>query len=65
MAKPQNHYFQVEMKVEQLAQKTALVKLPVWAPGSYLVREFSKNLNQVKVYSLTGSPLKVTKKTKN
>lgn len=65
MAKPQNHYFQVEMKVEQFSQKTALVKLPVWAPGSYLVREFSKNLNQVKAYSLTGSPLKVTKKTKN
>jgi len=65
MAKPQNHYFQVEMRVEQLSQKKALVKLPVWAPGSYLVREFSKNLNQVKAYSLTGTPLKVTKKTKN
>jgi predicted metalloprotease with PDZ domain len=65
MAKPQNHYFQVEMRVDQFTQKTATVKLPVWAPGSYLVREFSKNINQVKAYSLTGTPLLVTKKTKN
>ena len=65
MPRPQNHYFQVEMQVEQLKQKTALVKLPVWAPGSYLVREFSRHLNQVKAYSLQGAALPVTKKTKN
>ena len=65
MPRPQNHYFQVEMQVEQLKQKTALVKLPVWAPGSYLVREFSRHLNQVKAYSLQGAVLPVTKKTKN
>lgn len=65
MPKPQNHYFQVEMKVADFRQNKALVKLPVWAPGSYLVREFSKNLNQVKAFSLSGAPLKVTKKTKN
>jgi len=34
MPRPQNHYFQVEMQVEQVKQKTATVKLPVWAPGS-------------------------------
>ena len=65
MPRPQNHYFQVEMQVEQVKQKTATVKLPVWAPGSYLVREFSRHLNQVKAYSLQGAVLPVTKKTKN
>lgn len=65
MPRPQNHYFQVEMQVEQLKQKTATVKLPVWAPGSYLVREFSRHLNQVKAYSLQGAALQVIKKTKN
>ena len=65
MPRPQNHYFQVEMQVEQLKQKTATVKLPVWAPGSYLVREFSRHLNQVKAYSLQGAALPVIKKTKN
>lgn len=65
MPRPQNHYFQVEMQVEQLKQKTATVKLPVWAPGSYLVREFSRHLNQVKAYSLQGAALPIIKKTKN
>lgn len=65
MPRPQNHYFQVEMQVEQVKQKTATVKLPVWAPGSYLVREFSRHLNQVKAYSLQGAVLPITKKTKN
>jgi len=65
MPRPQNHYFQVEMQVEQVKQKTATVKLPVWAPGSYLVREFSRHLNQVKAYSLQGALLPIAKKTKN
>ena len=65
MPRPQNHYFQVEMQVEQLKLKTATVKLPVWAPGSYLVREFSRHLNQVKAYSLQGAALPIIKKTKN
>jgi predicted metalloprotease with PDZ domain len=65
MPRPQNHYFQVEMQVEQVKQKTTTVKLPVWAPGSYLVREFSRHLNQVKAYSLQGAALPVIKKTKN
>jgi predicted metalloprotease with PDZ domain len=65
MPRPQNHYFQVEMQVEQVKQKSATVKLPVWAPGSYLVREFSRHLNQVKAYSLQGAVLPITKKTKN
>ena len=65
MPRPQNHYFQVEMQVTQIKQKTATVKLPVWAPGSYLVREFSRHLNQVKAYSLQGAALPVIKKTKN
>ena len=65
MPRPQNHYFQVEMQVTQIKQKTATVKLPVWAPGSYLVREFSRHLNQVKAYSLQGTALPVIKKTKN
>ncbi|MFZ9582615.1 MAG: hypothetical protein ACO28O_06540, partial [Crocinitomicaceae bacterium] len=48
MPRPQNHYFQVAMKVSGLKQKKALFKLPFWAPGSYMVREFSKNINLVK-----------------
>ena len=65
MPRPQNHYFQVAMKVTGLKQKKALFKLPVWAPGSYMVREFSKNINLVKASTEAGTELRVIKTAKN
>jgi predicted metalloprotease with PDZ domain len=40
----QAHYADVEMTVSGLKQPGLDVKMPVWAPGSYLVREFAKNI---------------------
>src|ERR1700712_4908740 len=40
----QAHYADIEMNVSGLAQKSLDLKMPVWTPGSYLVREFGKNL---------------------
>lgn len=66
MPKPQNHYFEVEMLIDGNAEKELDVKMPVWAPGSYLVREFAKNVNIVRaVDASTGTILSVDKKTKN
>ena len=65
MPKPQNHYFEVEMYLNDFKEKEVNVKLPVWAPGSYLVREFSKNLNLVKAFDEKGKEIEVVKKTKN
>ncbi len=41
---PQAHYADVEMNISGLSKAYVDVKMPVWAPGSYLVREFSKNV---------------------
>ncbi|MDP4636885.1 MAG: hypothetical protein NWR96_07490 [Crocinitomicaceae bacterium] len=65
MPKPQNHYFEVQMNISENSDKQVEVKLPVWAPGSYLVREFSKNINLVKAFTKDGKALKVSKKSKN
>src|ERR1700741_124280 len=40
----QAHYAEVEMNITGLHQKMLDLKMPVWTPGSYLVREFSKNV---------------------
>src|SRR3569833_765034 len=40
----QAHYAEVEMDITGLHQKVLDLKMPVWTPGSYLVREFSKNV---------------------
>ncbi|MES2589209.1 MAG: peptidase M61 [Bacteroidota bacterium] len=65
MPKPQNHYFEVEMLISDFKENELEVKMPVWAPGSYLVREFSKNVNLVKAFDENGKVLDVVKKTKN
>lgn len=65
MPKPQNHYFEVEMLIEGVDAKELEVKMPVWAPGSYLVREFARNVNLVKAYDEKGTALNVQKTTKN
>lgn len=41
---PQAHYAEVEMNISGLPAAYVDVKMPVWAPGSYLVREFAKNV---------------------
>ncbi len=65
MSHPQNHYFEVEMTLEGFKEKELDVHMPVWAPGSYLVREFAKNVNLVKAYDGDGNMLEVHKNAKN
>ncbi|HAU56420.1 MAG TPA: peptidase M61 [Comamonadaceae bacterium] len=43
---PHNHLFYVTLTVAEPAAQQEL-SLPVWTPGSYLVREFSKNLQNL------------------
>lgn len=40
----QAHYADVEMHISGLNQAVLDLKMPVWTPGSYLVREFAKNI---------------------
>ncbi len=50
MPKPQNHYYHVSMELKDFTEDELLIKMPVWTPGSYLVREFAKNVNLVKAF---------------
>jgi predicted metalloprotease with PDZ domain len=40
----QAHYMDVEMDISGITQPSINLKMPVWTPGSYLVREFAKNV---------------------
>jgi len=61
---PQAHYAEVEMNISGINKDYVDVKMPVWAPGSYLVREFAK---QVEGFSATagGKQAKFEKVRKN
>ena len=44
MPEPHTHYFHVDINVDGFNEDSLDIKMPVWAPGSYLVREFSKSI---------------------
>lgn len=45
---PQAHYTNISMEIIGINQEQLELIMPVWAPGSYLVREFSKNVEGFK-----------------
>ena len=46
MPHPTFHLFEVVLTVKYWQNDTLNLKMPVWTPGSYLVREYSKNLQE-------------------
>jgi predicted metalloprotease with PDZ domain len=62
---PYTHYAVVEAVVPTGGQPTIELMMPVWTPGSYLVREYSKNLEGVVAKSIDGRTLGVAKTAKN
>lgn len=64
-SEPQAHYADVEMIIDNIKTKEIEVRMPVWAPGSYLIREFSKNVESFKAKSRKGETLGFEKNRKN
>ncbi len=66
MSKPSTHLLEVEMRVAwtQMPDKTEL-KMPVWTPGSYLVREYARHVQAFAAKDATGGDLKWRKTSKN
>ena len=60
----QAHYVDIEMNIEHLNQSTLVLKMPVWTPGSYLVREFAKSVEGFTV-SANGKEIPFVKTRKN
>ncbi len=73
MPHPELHLFEVSLSVrlEQLSSsllqtsKKLDLKMPVWTPGSYLIREYAKHLQDFCAYSENERPLGWQKLSKN
>lgn len=61
---PRAHLFEVELSVEQPMADGQRFSLPVWIPGSYLVREFARHFVDVQA-SCAGSPVALEKLDKH
>ena len=64
MEAPHTHIFNVKIEVDGHIGNHIDFKMPVWTPGSYLVREFAKNIISVSA-SNKNSNLEVDKISKN
>lgn len=61
---PQTHYVEVEAVVPAAGRPAIELMMPVWTPGSYLVREFARQVEEVRAEA-GGRPLPVVKSRKN
>lgn len=66
MPKPYTHLLEVEMRLGHgaLAAQTDLI-MPVWTPGSYLVREFERNVQDFDAKDAGGRALRWSKTNKS
>ncbi|OIP69532.1 MAG: peptidase M61 [Oscillatoriales cyanobacterium CG2_30_44_21] len=62
---PENHLLEVELAIANWQNDTLDLKLPVWTPGSYLVREYAKNVQEFTALDDSGELLKWQKISKN
>lgn len=64
MSKPHTHYFEVNITINDYKKEYFDIQMPVWTPGSYLVREFSKNVEEFHVF-FNQKEIKTTQLNKN
>jgi len=69
MTKPHTHLLEVDMEVKRASGSTSpnedLLVMPVWTPGSYLVREYSRQVQDFAARDSSGQPLKWEKINKD
>jgi predicted metalloprotease with PDZ domain len=65
MPLPQTHLFEVRLIVSNWDGELLDVRMPVWTPGSYLVREYARQVQDLVVLSDKGRKLVVNKTAKN
>jgi predicted metalloprotease with PDZ domain len=69
MAKPHTHMLDVEVRITyraaEPAAKEQVLLMPVWTPGSYLIREFERHVQDFAASDASGRSLKWEKINKN
>jgi predicted metalloprotease with PDZ domain len=69
MPRPHTHLFDVEIAIKRGPTATApqqeQLVMPVWTPGSYLIREFERHVQDFNATDAAGQPLKWEKTNKD
>ncbi len=64
-AHPGAHLFQVTVTVEQPDPGGQVFLLPAWIPGSYMIRDFARNIVRLRALDDSGRPVRVAKDDKH
>ena len=66
LPQPHDHLLHVSMTFPHTeAYSQFEVKMPVWSPGSYLVREYARHVQGMRAFDQTGRPLPLVQTTKS
>ncbi len=63
MSRPETHLFEVTLQIQGWQSPVLDLKMPVWTPGSYLVREYARHLQNFE--AIADRPLSWRKISKN
>lgn len=65
LPEPQTHYAEIEAVYPTGGADSVELMMAVWTPGSYLVREYARNIDALTATTTGGDPLTVEKTRKN
>lgn len=63
--RPEAHIFEVELSIAKPAPDGQQLSLPNWIPGSYMIRDFSRNLTGLRARDGAGKPVVLRKTGKS
>ena len=61
---PAGHYFDITLEIPQPASDGQILRLPAWIPGSYMIRDFAKNIVSLEAHQ-QDRPLTLTQLDKS
>ena len=53
------HHFRVKLHITNPDPNGQVLQMPAWIPGSYLIRDFSKQIESIEAYSIAGTRRKI------
>jgi predicted metalloprotease with PDZ domain len=62
---PHTHYAEIEARIPTGGQAEIELMMAAWTPGSYLIREYSRHVEDLRPSSADGRPLRLQKTRKN
>ncbi len=64
-ANPASHYCEIQIQFNNIKSDAVTLFLPVWTPGSYMIREFARQVQNTEAFSSAGKKLDIHKTRKN